>query len=191
MIFHYAGKYSGDESQLPTREHHPDAVPFKEPENMQKLSMIANSGCMVLILLLAVPFVLLGMDHFVDNAPWLMLGCIGSMLVVLPHELLHAVCFRKDVYMYNNLSQGLMFVIGTEDMSRGRFVFMSLLPNIVFGLIPYVVFLFFPHLTGLGAFGLICLGMGFGDYINVYNALTQVPRSAKVYMSGMHSYWYL
>ena len=33
MIFHYAGKYDGDESKLPSKEHHLNAVPFKETEN--------------------------------------------------------------------------------------------------------------------------------------------------------------
>ena len=38
MIFHYAGKYNGDESSLPYKEHHPNATPFKEPEDTKKLS---------------------------------------------------------------------------------------------------------------------------------------------------------
>lgn len=33
MIFHYAGKYDGDESKLPQKEHHPHAVQFKELED--------------------------------------------------------------------------------------------------------------------------------------------------------------
>ena len=45
MIFHYAGKYNGDESSLPYKEHHPNAIPFKEPEDTKKLSLIANGGC--------------------------------------------------------------------------------------------------------------------------------------------------
>ena len=34
MIFHYAGKYNGDESSLPYKEHHPNAIPFKEPKDI-------------------------------------------------------------------------------------------------------------------------------------------------------------
>ena len=32
--------------------------------------------------------------------------------------------------------------------------------------------------------------MGFGDYMNVFNALTQMPRGARTYLYGFHSYWY-
>lgn len=44
----------------------------------------------------------------------------------------------------NNLSQGLVFVVGTEDMSKFRFIWMCLCPNIFLGLIPYIIFLIFP-----------------------------------------------
>lgn len=52
-------------------------------------------------------------------------------------------------------------------------------------------FLIYPNIVFLGLFGLICIGMGFGDYINVYNAIKQMPKGAKTYLSGMHSYWYV
>ena len=181
MIFHYAGKYNGDESSLPYKEHHPNATPFKEPEDTKKLSLIANGGCILIMGILAIP----------DNAIWMMIGGICGGLSLLPHELLHAICYKKDVYMYNDLAHGLMFVVGTEDMSKGRFIFMCLCPNLILGIIPYILFLIFPQFVGLGLFGIICIGMGFGDYLNIYNAIKQMPKNSKTYLCGMHSYWYL
>ncbi len=191
MIFHYAGKYDGDESKLPHREHHKNAVPFKEPENMKKLSIICNIGCILIMIVLVIPFLMLSKEYIYTNWFGMAIGGLCTVLSLLPHEILHALCYKKDVYMYNNLSQGLMFVVGTEDMSKSRFIFMSLCPNIIFGFVPYIIFLFFPKLTGLGLFGLTCTGMGFGDYLNVFNALKQVPKGAKIYLCGMHSYWYM
>ena len=98
---------------------------------------------------------------------------------------------RKDVYMYNDLAHMLMFVVGTEDMSKGRFIFMCLCPNLILGIIPYILFLIFPQFVGLGLFGIICIGMGFGDYLNIYNAIKQMPKNSKTYLCGMHSYWYM
>ncbi len=186
MKFHYAGKYNGSEESLPQREHPANAVPFREPE-LKQLAIIANVGALVTTALLAIPFYFLGRGHFGITTS---IGAICTMLVLVPHEFIHALLFKEDVYMYNNLKQGLLFVAGTEDMSRMQFILMSLAPNIVFGLIPYLIFLCFHQFTGIGFFGLICIGMGFGDYINIYNALTQVPKGAKVYMSGTHSFWY-
>lgn len=191
MIFHYAGRYNGNESSLPVRKHHPGAAVFREPENAGKLSLIVNSGAAVLVILLSIPFVLLGRKYIHDNALWMAVGSVLAVLSLLPHELLHAVCFKRDVYLYQDLSHGLLFVTGTEDMTKKQFVFMCLCPNIFLGFIPYVIFLLFPSLVGFGIFGIICTAMGFGDYLNVYNALTQMPKNAVTYQSGMHSYWYL
>lgn len=191
MIFHYAGKFDGNESSLPQREHPANSVPFKEPKNMKKLAIIGNIGAIVVILILAIPYIILGKEYIKLDDTGLLVGSICSLLTMIPHEFLHAVCFKEDVYMYTNLNKGMLFVVGTEAMSKMRFIVMSLLPNIVFGLIPYLVFLIRPQLIGVGMLGAICVGMGFGDYINVYNALTQMPKGAKTYLCGMHSFWYM
>ena len=191
MILHYGEKYDGNENSLPHKDHHPNAVPFREAYDMKKMSLIANTGCILIMLLLVIPFLLLGMKYIPGNAIWMVVGGILGGLSLLPHELLHAICYKKDVYLYHDFAQGLMFVVGTEDMSKSHFVFMCLCPNIVLGMIPYLTFLLFPHLVGLGLFGIICIGMGFGDWINVYNAIKQMPDNAKTYLCGMHSYWYI
>lgn len=187
MTFHYAGKFNGDEDSLPQREHPEHAVQFREP-TMKQMAVGANLGAFLTMLVLAVPYAILGRDHFGFSVS---IGAIMAVVAAVPHEYLHALCFRGDVYMYTNLKQGMLFVTGTEDMSRRRFVLMSLCPNLIFGFFPYLLFLCFSHLTGLGAFGLLSIGMGFGDYINVFNAMTQVPKEATVYLSGFHSFWYL
>ena len=84
----------------------------------------------------------------------------------------------------------MLFVIGTEDFSKFRFCFMSMLPNLVFGFIPLIIFMINPSLTFLGDLGVFAISCGVGDYLNVINALRQVPKGAKIYNSGMHSYWY-
>ena len=191
MILRYAGKYDGNEENLPHKEHHPNAVPFREVNDMKKFSLIVNLGSIGVMLLLAIPFLILGMRYIPSNAIWLMIGGVLGGLSLFPHELLHAICYKKDVYLYQDLEHGLMFVVGTEDMSKWHFIFMCLCPNIILGFIPYVVFLLFPIFVGLGLFGIICIGTGFGDWINVYNAIKQMPKGAKTYLCGMHSYWYV
>lgn len=194
MKFHYAKKFDGDESKLPQREHPEGAVPYREP-SVQKLAVIANAGAVVVMFACGVPFILRALPVLSADPRMsvtkIYIGMIASLLVVLPHELLHGICFKEDVYLYTYLKKGMVFVVGPEDMTRGRFIFMSLLPNVVFGLVPYLIGLACPQLVGLGFFGVMCLGEGFGDYINVFNTLTQVPRGALVYLCGFHSFWYL
>lgn len=116
MIFHYAGKYDGDETKLPQREHPENYVPFKEPEDAKKLSLIANIGACVLMALLVIPFVVIGRKYMLTNGKEMSIGSILSLAALLPHEFLHAICFKQDVYLYQYLSKGLLFVVGTEDI---------------------------------------------------------------------------
>lgn len=186
MKFHYKGKFSGDPDDLPYLEHEPGAVPFDEPQDPKKLGLIANGIALVIaIAALVILFLRGGLTAFNP------IGCILMLLTLFPHELLHAVCFRDDVYMYTNLKHGMLFVVGPERMSKCRFVFMSLLPNIVFGFIPFAIYLIWPEHTILGTMGALSISAGAGDFLNVFNALTQMPKGAKTYLHKFNSFWYM
>lgn len=187
MKLHYMGKYNLDPDSLPHGEHKPGAVKFNEPDSTTELSRLVGKYSLFLLAVLAT--LLLYKYRSLPTSAWL-IGGVLFLLALLPHELLHAVCFKGDVYLYTNLAQGMMFVVGPEDMSRGKFVFMSLLPNIVFGLIPYVLALALPDLGWLGVFGMLALTAGAGDFYNVKNALTQMPKTARCYLYKLNSYWY-
>lgn len=191
--FQYMGKFKG-EDDLPKREHPPGAVPYKEPQSMKKLAVVANGIALVVTILMLVLLVIRiikaeGIDY--GKVPLqFSAGCLLMLASMVPHEFLHGIAMQGDVKMYQNLKQGMLFVISVADMSKGGFIFMSLLPNVVFGVIPFVIFLICPKLVVLGSMGAFAVGAGAGDYLNVYNTIRQVPKGAKVYMSGMHSYWY-
>ena len=40
-------------------------------------------------------------------------------------------------------------------------------------------------------FSFCCISFGGGDYMNVWNALRQMPRGSIQQISGFHSYWYM
>ena len=190
MKLHYKGKYDLDPDSLPHGEHKPGCVRFKEPEDSKKFGIIANVLSIFIMVIFAVPACMRIWGNIFESFWMLYLGMIVSMLTLFPHELLHALCFRDEVYLYTNMKQGMLFVVGPEDMSKGRFVFMSLLPNLVFGFIPYILGMMIasPFLLALGT---LATGMGAGDYFNVFNALTQMPRGARTYLYKFNSYWYM
>ena len=41
-----------------------------------------------------------------------------------------------------------------------------------------------------GVMGIMAISMGTGDYLNIWNALCQMPKGTKTFLSGMNSYWY-
>lgn len=191
MKLHYRGKYNLDPATLPTCKHQLNAVKFKEVDSTKELAVIANGIAIALMILLAIPVYLKYKGLLFDYFDEMMVGAMLPLLTMFPHELIHALCFKEDVYLYTNFKQGLLFVVGCETMSKHRFIFMSLLPNIVFGFLPYMIsFLGIQYLT-LAVLGVIAIGMGAGDYYNVFNALIQMPKGARTYLYQMNSYWYI
>ncbi len=189
MKLHYQGKYDLNPDSLPHGDHKPNAVPFKEAEDTKKFALMVNIASMVIIILLAIPAFIRSKEYF--DSLQLLLGLAASMLIIFPHEFLHAICFKGDVYLYTNLKQGLVFVIGPETMSKSRFILMSLFPNIVFGFIPYLIGMLFPRFLFFLVLGTLSIGMGAGDYYNVFNALMQMPNGARTYLYRFNSFWYL
>ena len=191
MRLHYMGKYNLDPASLPHGEHMPGAVKFREADDTGKLARIANTMAVIIMLAMAIPAAFRCGRYIVASPVQACLGFIAPVLTLFPHEFLHAVCFRDDVYIYTNLSQGMLFVVGPEPLGKARFVFMSLFPNIVFGFLPYAVGMIFPQCVFCLALGVIAAGMGAGDYYNVFNAVTQMPGGAKTYLYQFNSYWYM
>lgn len=189
MKLHYKGRYDLNPDSLPHGEHPPGAVPFQEAADSKELAKIAGIASVALLVVFCVILYLrCGRGLFSIKAT---LGCLLALVAVLPHELLHAICFREDVYLYTNLSQSLLFVVGPERMSKGRFIFMSLLPSIVFGFLPFAAAMINPSLVTLGVCGALSISMGAGDFYNVFNAVTQMPRGARTYLYKFNSFWYL
>ena len=188
MKLHYMGKYNLDPESIPAKPHKPDCVKFKEPEDSKKLSAIASTISLLLIVIFLIPVFLKGYQEAFQAVG---IGSLLTLLGLFPHEILHAICFREDVYLFTNFKQGLLFVVGPEDMSKARFIFMSLLPNLILGVIPYLAFLANPNLMILGVFGAMNMAAGAGDYLNVFNAITQMPAGARTYLHHFNSYWYM
>lgn len=182
----YKGKFNGDINSLPHIEHKSNAVMFKEFDSIKKFSVYANilsvliSGCLFVV------FCSISSIKAFD-----FYGCLLALISLFPHELLHAVCFRKEVYLYTNLKQLMLFVVGTETMSKWRAVIMNALPNLVFGFIPLIVYVINPKFTLLGSMSIFTIGMGVGDYYNIYNIITQMPSKSRMYMYELSNYWYV
>ena len=191
MKLHYKGKFDLNPDSLPHGEHMPGAVKFKEAENSKRMAIIGNILAVVLMIVFAIPAVFRARPYLADDVWQMPLGFLASMVTLFPHEILHAICFKEDVYLYTNMKQGMLFVVGPESMSKGRFIFMSMLPNLVFGFLPYCIGMIFPQMGFFLALGCMAIGMGAGDYYNVFNALRQMPKGAKTYLYQFNSYWYM
>ena len=195
----YRGRYTG-ESQLPRADLPPGAVPFREPADTAALNLAAMKWSLLALAAaaaLGVVTIPLRGGLVLGAGFWFMAGFAASFLTLLPHELLHGLCFGRgaEVHLFVSPKDLMAFVVCTRPVSRGRFILMSLLPNLIFGWLPFLLWCLTPY-SGAGSdillwFSSCCISFGGGDYLNVWNALRQMPRGSVQQISGFHSYWYM
>ena len=195
----YRGRYTG-ENQLPRADLPPSAVRFREPEDTAALDLAAMKWSLLALAAaaaLGVVTIPLRGGLVLGAGFWFMAGFAASFLTLLPHELLHGLCFGRgaEVHLFVSPKDLMAFVVCTRPVSKARFILMSLLPNLIFGWLPFLLWCLTPY-SGAGSdillwFSSCCISFGGGDYLNVWNALRQMPRGSVQQISGFHSYWYM
>lgn len=198
LKFVWKGKMKSME-ELPKADLPQNAVKYKEPENAKDLNKKAMifiiPVILIMILGVAIRNILYGeMDIDFFNG----VGALLAFLMILPHEFLHAIAFPKEaeVECWYIPKQLLAFVVSTYPVPKRQFIFLSLLPNLVFGFIPFLIWIIVPtdnkvFLDTLYCFSTLSMLFGAGDYMNVYNTIKQVPTGAMTQLSGFNSYWYI
>ncbi|MCL2003932.1 MAG: DUF3267 domain-containing protein, partial [Oscillospiraceae bacterium] len=85
-----------------------------------------------------------------------------------------------------------LFVTSTQPITKARYIFMSLFPNLVFGWLPLAVWMVvLPYNSDLLTFAVFSILFGIGDYMNVFNAVRQMPKGSMQQLSGFNSYWFI
>ena len=129
------------------------------------------------------------------NPIYVPLGIIFGLLLMLVHEVLHGVCYKKGqkVYIGICLKKFAAFAVCHEPISKRRFIIMSLMPMLL-GIIPLAIFLLSPSNAVLSG---ICIPMGIigmlspmPDYMDVHIICKQVPKGAFVHTQNDGFYWY-
>lgn len=196
----YKGKFT-TEDQLQKGTLPPNAVQFKEPDTPAAVNRAAFLVTLPVLVVIVVIVILSATWHngiiVTFHYSSAFLGILVSFLLAIPHELLHALWFGKgvDVELYIIPKKLMVFVTTTHPVSKKRFIWLSLCPNLIFGWLPFVIWAFMPERSAFSDFLLFFSGnsilMGAGDYINVFNALRQMPKGSVQQLSGFHSYWFM
>ena len=188
----YKGRYNGEIEEFESSKNIVNAIKYKEADTVEEMAKIITLPANIIqLVLLLIVFLIVGVDNFDNTLSLLILSFFVSLLTMIPHELLHGICYKNKVYLYTNFKQLMLFVVGEDHMSKWKFIFMCMLPNIVFGFIPFIIFLINTKLVFLGMLGAMCISYGMGDYYNVWNTIMQVPTNGMVFSKGHNSYWYV
>lgn len=193
----WKGRYK-DASQLEKGVLPENAVKFKEPDTPAKVNFFAALYIIpVFIFAAALALIKNSIAGYSVITSFSYTGFAVAFLTIVPHELLHAVCFPKEakVFVYYSIKNLMVFITSVCPVSKSRFIFLSLCPSLVFGIVPLAVWLFYPSASymtdALFFFGISSLLLGLGDFMNIKNAFFQMPRGSLTQLSGFNSYWFM
>ncbi len=114
---------------------------------------------------------------------YLFIGVIIGFLLIIVHELLHAIAFPKEATVYIGIMPKSLTAVAlsSSPVKRNRFIFLSILP-IILGIIPLVVFCmnsyYLKEINGI-MFGMAIMGMTsvYPDIYNIFLVLKTVPKN--------------
>ncbi len=119
---------------------------------------------------------------------------LGIALLFFPvHELIHAASFpsgSKVILFYTMQGLGTTCV---SPMTRNRFIVVNLLPSLILGIVPLIIYMIVPSSYGFAStvlcvFSFVHLGGGYVDYWNIVHLL-KLPVDARIQISGSKIYW--
>ena len=184
---------------LPENDLPDDAIPFKEPKTIGTATIVSGLFSLVALGIVYAVSILLGflrdfnaITYFFD-----LHGLVLLLLLIIPHEVLHALCYPKkstvNIYIIAKYLSGCAW--SSTPISKKRFIIMSLFPYFVLSIAPLILLMVVPHnelilqtLIGLASYSALSCG---GDFLNAFNALTQMPNNSMEILSKANSYWYL
>lgn len=194
----WKGKYKNVE-QLKIGELPENAVKFKEPNSPLMLNLVASIFVIPVLIIIGIAIVIkfylqqnMNSFNFYNY-----IGVLLAFLMIVPHELLHSIAFPKnaEVQLWFSPKSLMAFVFSTYPVSKKRFIYISLLPNIIFGIIPLILWIVIPTKFNeiseiMFSFSFISLLFGVGDYLNVFNTIIQMPKDSVTQLYGFNSFWY-
>lgn len=181
----FKGPYTVDD-RLPHEElrKHNNAVKFKEFTDTARFLVKINLASFFILAATMLTF------HLRAGITKISLsGVLMIFISMIPHEFIHATFFKRRAYLY--LHKCALIITGTEPMPKWRYIAMVITPSLLFGFLPFILFVINPDLTIFGTFGAIALPMCLGDWYNAYNCYTQVPSNGQCFMSKQNTYWFV
>ena len=186
------------ENDFPTADIPKNAKRLDSEEDMKKMQIKALPFMIPSILIC---FICMFVKTFIAkekviNVGFLFLGVIIGFLLILVHELLHAIAFPKNATVYIGVmpKSFTAVALSSSSVKRNRFIFLSILP-IILGLIPLVIFCFssneLKELNGI-LFGMSIMGMisVYPDIYNIFNILKVVPKNSIIQNNKNETYYF-
>ncbi len=176
-------------------------IPMKEPKNLVS-AILLSIPLMIIASMISIGVINIFSDITLKDFGFtsggisitINLGVIlGIVLLLIFHELLHLV-FIPNFMKSEKTSIGLTlfggFVITEEEISKSRYIFITIAPFIILSLILPLILSAFGLLTTTLKFLVILNAMGSSvDLLNLLLIMKQVPKNSTLTCNGPNTYW--
>ncbi len=127
------------------------------------------------------------------NKPFLFLGTIFSILLLLPHEILHLIPYPKNSTKEILIRNWAPCAYCSAAVKKGTFIISSILP-VLLGIVPLLIFMLIPSVhnvinTILWTIGTIGLATPTNDYIDAFNCFVKAPSKSMI-QAGSDGFYY-
>ncbi|MDV3429327.1 MAG: DUF3267 domain-containing protein [Bacillota bacterium] len=192
MKIKWKGKLT-DANQLSTVELPKNAVEFCELKSIFEYCIL---GIPIVVLVI---FCLYIKAHFVAivrmNLTGKIIGVLLAFLFVGVHELIHAICFPPKAIVEIYFNKYGLCTTSSSPSSKKRSVIIAILPSLVLGIIPLILWTFIPiqnimistiwYFFAIGSFG-----AGIADIYTMINIITKMPKGSMMQISGYKFYYF-
>lgn len=190
MKIKYMGKLDSETNPLPTNNLKEGAIRFNEPENVKKRYLWTNIIALILVGIMFVPEYLTVLFRNIDSidlSNLFIYFILANILLVLSK--LCQFYFYKEIYMFKIPRVGFAGVYTTE-FTKKKYIAINLIPNIIFGFLPYYISLIIGNYF-LGIAAIFVIAVSVGDLVDVYHAFVEMPPGSKTFLYQFNNYWYL
>ena len=130
------------------------------------------------------------------NLKGMLIGLIVSMVFLVVHELLHAMCFPRECTAEIFYSPAGLSIIPCVPISKIRYAIILVVPAVILGLLPLIIWTFIPFTnTTLSSILFIAsigsLGGTSNDLFNFYQVIKVMPKNSFMITSKTNCYYFL
>lgn len=201
--FKIKGKFKSEDELINGKQLPDGAIQFKEGDSLQDafIKGLLIGLPLFVVMIVSMIFRLRNVNYKLEMniQTGITFATMIIILGILPyvHEFIHGFFYplSAEKAIWKLQEQRAYFVYCDETVSKECFIVLSIAPAIILGIIPFVGVLIFAESISAACIiatwivSLIMTVMAIGDFANIYNAIKQVPKGAKVFNYGMHTYW--
>ena len=201
----FMGEYHSDEQLITGKEIPEDAIEFGIVDDLKKefgkglLIMLPLFLGMVAMTYLKVKDLNYHLKFDLHFFLAVVLVCVLLTPLTRVHEVIHALCYPKDALktIWHSKKDGAYFIYCEEIISKTRWLVVLLMPMLLLGVIPFVLWFLLPQLLPMPydlTFAILCwllTIMAMGDVANMWHVLKEVPKGADVFNHGLMRSFYI